>query len=264
MYRPARQCLSRCTFRLFLFVIIISCITWVFLSHSGDVDYRLSCSSSKECYDTFMDTARNAFKPLSTTQQEPHNNDNNRIIHPVNFLEKHLSSLSSSSSSSDALRLTVAKGSNNDDGSMMSARTPEDEEYARLTNSSQERVKAAFVVLARNKEVYSLRSSMRYLEDRFNHKFNYPWIFLNEQPFSDEFIRLTRQMTNAETYYGLVPEEHWSYPDWINQTRAQVCREEMERQGIVYGGSESYRHMCRYQSGFFMWHPLLDGLDYYW
>ncbi|KAI9028144.1 nucleotide-diphospho-sugar transferase [Phycomyces nitens] len=105
---------------------------------------------------------------------------------------------------------------------------------------------------------------MRYLEDRFNRKYNYPWIFLNEEPFTEEFVKLTQQMTNSETHYGLVPEKHWSYPDWINQTLARECRETMAQNGIVYGGSESYRHMCRFQSGFFFLHPLLDGLDYYW
>ncbi|CDS05164.1 hypothetical protein LRAMOSA07693 [Lichtheimia ramosa] len=142
--------------------------------------------------------------------------------------------------------------------------TPQEQEYQRLTDPSQGRIKAAFVTLARNREVHAMRSSMRYLEDRFNHKYNYPWIFLNEEPFSEEFINLTRQMTNAETYYGQVPTEHWSYPDWIDQNLATECRERMASQGIVYGGSESYRHMCRYQSGFFYMHPLLDGLDYYW
>jgi hypothetical protein len=29
--------------------------------------------------------------------------------------------------------------------------------------------------------------SVRELEDRFNHKYNYPWIFLNDVPFSDDF-----------------------------------------------------------------------------
>ncbi|KAL4212615.1 hypothetical protein CU097_003731 [Rhizopus azygosporus] len=126
------------------------------------------------------------------------------------------------------------------------------------------RVKGAFVVLARNSELYALRSSMRYLEDRFNRKYNYPWIFLNEQPFTEEFKELTSMMTNAQVYYGLVPEEHWSYPEWIDQEHAAECRKDLENRGILYGGSESYRHMCRYQSGFFMLHPLLDDIDYYW
>ncbi len=33
---------------------------------------------------------------------------------------------------------------------------------------------------------------------------------------------------------------------------------------IIYGSSESYRHMCRYQSGFFFRHELTLDLDYYW
>ncbi|KAI8090077.1 nucleotide-diphospho-sugar transferase [Gilbertella persicaria] len=139
-----------------------------------------------------------------------------------------------------------------------------EEEYKVLTDTSLPRVKAAFVVLVRNKELYALRSSMRYLEDRFNHKYHYPWIFLNEEPFTEEFINMTQMMTTAKVHYGLVPKEHWSYPDWIDQDYAKQCREDMAEQKIVYGGSESYRHMCRYQSGFFMLHPLLDNLDYYW
>jgi hypothetical protein len=138
----------------------------------------------------------------------------------------------------------------------------DDLEYSRLT--SMNRVKAGFVVLVRNSELYQLRSSMSYLEKRFNHRFNYPWIFLNEEPFTDEFKNLTASMTNAEVHYGLIPEEHWSYPDWVDQDYAAATRRQMQREKIVYGGSESYRHMCRYQSGFFMLHPLLDDLDYYW
>lgn len=52
-------------------------------------------------------------------------------------------------------------------------------------------------------------------------------------------------MTKAEVSYGLVPKEHWGYPEWINQTYAKQQRKEMARKGIIYGGSESYRHMCR-------------------
>ncbi|KAM3585904.1 hypothetical protein VKS41_002444 [Umbelopsis sp. WA50703] len=128
----------------------------------------------------------------------------------------------------------------------------------------QERVKAAFVVLVRNRELDDMRSSMSHMEATFNWKYNYPWIFLNEEPFTEEFMNLTRSMTKAEVRFGLVPKEHWGYPDWINQTHASEQRNAMARKGIIYGESESYRHMCRYQSGFFYMHPLLDDLEYYW
>ncbi|KAJ1948827.1 hypothetical protein FBU59_001418 [Linderina macrospora] len=71
-------------------------------------------------------------------------------------------------------------------------------------------------------------------------------------------------MTKANTTYGVIPHEHWSYPQWINQTYAKECREKMHAEGVFYALSESYRHMCRFNSGFFFRHPLLDNLDYYW
>ncbi|CAO3625910.1 unnamed protein product [Cunninghamella echinulata] len=39
------------------------------------------------------------------------------------------------------------------------------EEYGRLTQQPELRVKAAFVVLVRNNELHAMRSSMQYLED---------------------------------------------------------------------------------------------------
>jgi alpha 1,2-mannosyltransferase len=46
---------------------------------------------------------------------------------------------------------------------------------------------AAFVVLARNGDLRGVLDSMKQMEDRFNKKFQYPWVFLNEEPFDDEF-----------------------------------------------------------------------------
>lgn len=58
--------------------------------------------------------------------------------------------------------------------------------------------------------------------------------------------------------FGLVPASHWSYPNFVNETKAADCREEMRKNNVFYGELESYHHMCRYQSGFFFDHPLLD------
>ncbi|KAJ2693761.1 hypothetical protein GGH99_000997, partial [Coemansia sp. RSA 1285] len=59
-------------------------------------------------------------------------------------------------------------------------------------------VNACFAILARNQDWRSLRESMRQIEDRFNHRYNYPYVFLNDKPFSEEFINMTQSMTNAE------------------------------------------------------------------
>nr|VWO94812.1 Glycolipid 2-alpha-mannosyltransferase [Ganoderma boninense] len=49
------------------------------------------------------------------------------------------------------------------------------------------RANATLLMLARNSDVKDAVRSVRRLEDRFNKKFGYPWVFLNEEPFSEEF-----------------------------------------------------------------------------
>ncbi|KAI8997406.1 nucleotide-diphospho-sugar transferase [Pilobolus umbonatus] len=126
------------------------------------------------------------------------------------------------------------------------------------------RANAAFVILTRNSELDQLRRTIHQLEARFNHKFNYPYVFLNDEEFTDEFKDLTSSLTKAETKYGLIDKEFWSYPEWIDIAKADRLRQEMEDNQILYGGSLSYRHMCRFESGFFYRHPLMMDFDYYW
>src|ERR1051325_11302936 len=68
-------------------------------------------------------------------------------------------------------------------------------------NNNVTRENGAIVVLVRNEELTSLLSSMRRFEDRFNKKFQYPYVFLNDKQFTNEFIKSTSAMTTAETKY---------------------------------------------------------------
>ena len=86
-----------------------------------------------------------------------------------------------------------------------------------------------------------MRMAMREVESSFNRKFGYPWTFLNDEPFTDEFKNGVRAMTRSEVYFGVIPKEHWSYPDWIDQNKAAEERQKMEDERVIYGGSESYR-----------------------
>ncbi|KAJ2451518.1 hypothetical protein EV183_003552 [Coemansia sp. RSA 2336] len=129
---------------------------------------------------------------------------------------------------------------------------------------SSDRSSAAFVILTRNKDLKDLRETLAQLEDRFNRRYHYPYVFLNNEPFSDDFKEKIQDVVSGECQFGLIPEEHWSYPEFINQTRAAEARKDMHNRKVIYGGNESYRHMCRYESGFFFRHPLMDQYKWYW
>lgn len=127
-----------------------------------------------------------------------------------------------------------------------------------------ERANATFVSLARNEDLYSLVGSIVEVEDRFNKRFGYDWVFLNDKPFDEEFKKVTSNLVSGNTYYELIPTEHWSFPDWIDQDRAALVREKMREKKIIYGDSVSYRHMCRFESGFFWRQKIMDNYQYYW
>ncbi|QPG77395.1 hypothetical protein FOA43_004808 [Brettanomyces nanus] len=124
--------------------------------------------------------------------------------------------------------------------------------------------RATFLTLVRNSELYGILSSIQQLENRFNGKMNYDWVFLNNVPFTDEFVEMTSAMVSGTARYGIIPHEHWSYPSWISQDRAKVVRGSRKYSHTLYGSSESYRHMCRYNSRFFYRHPIMDDYELYW
>lgn len=126
------------------------------------------------------------------------------------------------------------------------------------------RANATFVFLCRNSDLAGAVSSIRQMEDRFNRHYGYPWVLLNEEPFTEEFKERVRVLTDAPIHFGLIPHDHWYQPDWIDEDRARSGRSRMMAQGIIYAGSVPYRNMCRFNSGFFFKHELLQQYRYYW
>jgi hypothetical protein len=55
------------------------------------------------------------------------------------------------------------------------------------TDPNRRKANAAFVVLARNSDLWEFLDSMKQMEDRFNHWAGYDWVFLNEEPFDEKF-----------------------------------------------------------------------------
>lgn len=106
--------------------------------------------------------------------------------------------------------------------------------------------------------------SMTQLEYRWNWYHKYPWIFFNDEPFTQEFKEATRNLTQAEVYYELIPKEHWSMPEWVDESRFLNSLEFLGAIGVGKGWMVSYHNMCRWNSGFFYKHSRLADYDWYW
>ncbi|KAH9831110.1 glycosyltransferase family 15 protein [Teratosphaeria destructans] len=131
-------------------------------------------------------------------------------------------------------------------------------------NPKSDRINATLLSLVRNKELSQLVQSMRDLERTWNHKFNYPWTFINDEEFTEEFKKVTRVNTNAEVRYLVIPKEHWEIPSWINNDLMEESANILQEQRVQYAHLKSYHQMCRWNSGFFYKHPDLLDMQYYW
>ncbi|KAJ7717048.1 glycosyltransferase family 15 protein [Mycena metata] len=128
----------------------------------------------------------------------------------------------------------------------------------------RERANATLLMLARNSDLSGAISSVSQMQDKFNKHCNYPWVFLNEEPFTEDFKREMTNLTNGSVSFGLIPREHWFQPAWIDEDLARAGRDKMVAQDIIYAESVPYRNMCRFNSGFFFKHTLLQQYRYYW
>ncbi|KAJ7740102.1 glycolipid 2-alpha-mannosyltransferase-domain-containing protein [Mycena metata] len=120
--------------------------------------------------------------------------------------------------------------------------------YSQVINSThtlelanRKRANATFVILARNSDLDSTVRSVREMEDRFNRRHGYPFVLLNDEPFTEEFKRRLNAVASGEVFYGQVPREHWVQPDWVDEDRATKGREQLVADNVICGGSVSYR-----------------------
>ncbi|PPQ96227.1 hypothetical protein CVT26_005599 [Gymnopilus dilepis] len=129
---------------------------------------------------------------------------------------------------------------------------------------STRRADAVLFMLCKNDQLWDAARSVREIEDRFNHVYHYPYVFLNEVSFTSEFRYVISMIASSKVEFGVIPRDHWYQPEWIDEAKATLSRHAMVSEDVIYGGSVSYRNMCRFNSGFFFRHPLMQRYKWYW
>lgn len=111
------------------------------------------------------------------------------------------------------------------------------------------RENATIVMLTRNEDLEGAAASIRFFEENFNQWFHYPVVFLNDKPWSKDFIDALTGLVSGEAKFDVVPAEMWDYPKWMDRDDARQHVLAQGKNGIYKGGLESYHHMCRFYSG---------------
>ncbi|CCE65495.1 hypothetical protein TPHA_0L01400 [Tetrapisispora phaffii CBS 4417] len=112
--------------------------------------------------------------------------------------------------------------------------------------------------------VEQIVKSVTELEEKFNSKFRYPYVFIAETEFTPEEKQLitTEIKSKVDVQFGVIPKKLVDYPEWIDQNKAAAGRSKLYN--TPFGSSESFKLMQRYLSGFLWQHDLLANFDWYW
>lgn len=110
------------------------------------------------------------------------------------------------------------------------------------------RQNATILMLARNSDLEEAVDALKSFEWHFNHRYHYPVVFLNNEPWSDEFMHGVSSIVSGQAIFDTISPEMWGYPEHVDQDAARAHIKEQGDRGIVHAGQESYHHMCRFYS----------------
>ncbi|KAL6811840.1 glycosyltransferase family 15 protein [Trichoderma camerunense] len=136
-----------------------------------------------------------------------------------------------------------------------------------LANSSatDQKPRAAFVSLAHENDLSALLSSISQLEETFNHRYQYHWIFFSTQPLSEEFRQQTSNATGAVCFYEVISEDKLVSPKhpvaFNTLPPAQTCGEHVSEIGRQV---QSLDQISRWNSGPFASENRLRDYDWIW
>lgn len=91
------------------------------------------------------------------------------------------------------------------------------------------RANSTFMMLARNSFVNSAVTSIAGVQRQFYDTFGYPWVFLNDEPWTPHFFQKVTKAVGegSEARFDTISKDMWGYPEWIDQKRAHKSMEDM-------------------------------------
>ncbi|QHS71759.1 putative mannosyltransferase [Saccharomyces paradoxus] len=128
------------------------------------------------------------------------------------------------------------------------------------------KAKGTILSLVRNVDLDGIISSIQQLEEEYNKNFGYPYTFLNDEEFTDEFKDKIKSILPNDRLieFGTIDPNDWNMPDNIDRERYDREMDKLGEEKIQYAEVQSYHNMCRFYSKEFYHHPLLSKYRYVW
>lgn len=130
--------------------------------------------------------------------------------------------------------------------------------------------RAALVTLAHENDLEPLLSSMYQLEDSFNNRYKYDWVFFGVETLSDRFRQLTSNATTATCIYEVARQNDVDRRRFNNVCHSQAestqtsTPEPSPTRGDLSEPLQSIRQIQRWNNGPFAKEKRLQTYDWFW
>ncbi|KAF4344512.1 mannosyltransferase [Fusarium beomiforme] len=111
----------------------------------------------------------------------------------------------------------------------------------------------------------SKQPCIQQIEDNFNSRHLYDWVFFSVRDLPEKFKELASNATNATCIFEVIPKENWNMPGWTDHSQLGDSHE--TNSGYNREAFESIaniRHMKRWSSAPFANERRLRNYDWFW
>jgi len=129
-----------------------------------------------------------------------------------------------------------------------------------LPSSTDEPLKAALVTLVHDDDISAILYSIQQIEDKFNNRHLYDWVFFSVQDLPNRFKELTSNATNATCFFEVIPEENWNMPDWTDHSQLSDSNGNPK----TFKPIADIRQMKRWSSAPFANEQRLSNYEWFW
>ena len=131
-----------------------------------------------------------------------------------------------------------------------------------MKKKSKGTINACILLIVRNADYTSMSEMIKNLDTNFNHKYNYPYVILQNEPINKHFARIIANDTESSVEFATIDKEQWSMPNWIDVQKLNASLNDT-LPDVFRGLDWNYHHLNRFLSGFFFRHKLTLKYDYY-
>lgn len=124
--------------------------------------------------------------------------------------------------------------------------------------------KATIYSFVRNDQKDAMAESVKSFERSFNSKFQYPYTFFNDEPFTQEFKEKLLSLTKAPMYFYQVDPQFWDPPKTVNVDKMLMEMDTLEELGVANAKLDLFRRRSRLNLLMLPKLPQLDRYKWYW